>query len=235
MHHWRSPKDIAWVGDDLVSGPIRGVLVGFHGLGFAGIYEASEDDFEHAKHGILVVAPYYGPWCWMNRQARTTVDELVAEVYKEYGLGDDIPLISTGGSMGGGSALLFARYSPHPVAGVYANCPACDYVYHFTERPDVAHTMYHAFGSYEGDWTDILEEHSPLHQVAHMPNVPYLLIQGGRDGLVSKAHHSDKMVQAMRERGLNVVYRELPEMGHCGPVPDDVSQEIREFIWSLTN
>jgi acetyl esterase/lipase len=233
MHHWTSIKDVAWVGDDLLSGPIRGILFRFHGLGGTGMYECGDEDRLHASKGLLTIYPYYGPWCWMNREARALVDAIAEETYTQYCLAADVPIILYGDSMGGGNALLYARYAHRPVAGVFANCPACDYTYHFRERPDVPRTIYHAYGHYEGDWDAILREHSPLHQIEHMPNVPYFIIQGEEDQAVNKACHGDPMVHAMRDRGLSVTYHEVPGMGHCWPMPEAVVQAGREFIWSL--
>ena len=69
------------------------------------------------------IAPYYGPWAWMNRQARAMVDELVDAVYAKHGLSDRTPLICTGGSMGGQASLLYTRCA----SGSYgSNTLRCD-------------------------------------------------------------------------------------------------------------
>ncbi len=230
MHHWTSAKEVAWVGDEALVGPIRAVRLSFHGLGMNGTYTPGDDDRRYGASGILTVFPYYGPWSWMNREARAMVDEVVDAVYAEYALPDATPLLLTGGSMGGGSALLYARYARHTPAGVYANCPVCDYTYHFTERPDLPRTFYHAYGHYAGDWQAILQEHSPLHQAAAMPDVPYFILHGDADTSVNKAAHSDRLVPALRARGLQVTYREVPGMGHGGPIPEDVMTEVDGFI-----
>ncbi len=226
------PKDVAWIGDEQVRGEIKGVVVVFHGLGCVGLKEGPAPEEEAwAAAGALVVFPYYGPWSWMNREARAMVDVFLGEVYQQYGLDPErIPLILTGGSMGGGSALLYARYSKHKFAACYANCPVCDVAHHFTERPDLPRTMLHAFGSYGDDMQPLLEEHSPLHQVAHMPDLPYLIVHGDADQAVAKAAHSDPMVAAMRARGLRVNYQEVADMGHCGPLPEETTGIINEFI-----
>lgn len=58
-----------------------------------------------------MVFPYYGPWSWMNRQARSFVDELVDAVYARYSLPTGTPLICTGSSMGGCTGLLHTRHT----------------------------------------------------------------------------------------------------------------------------
>jgi hypothetical protein len=227
-------NQVAWIGDQYVKGPIRGVVLSFHGLGSTGRKtEPTTAELGWAEAGGLVVFPYYGPWSWMNRQARAFVDELVDAVYAVYGLSDRTPLISTGGSMGGLSSLLYTRYARRPVAACLALYPACDLKFHFTERPDLPATIHHAFLGYTEDREAVLAEHSPLCQVARMPDIPYLIIQGDRDAAVSKARHSDPMVAAMRARKMNVEYVEVPGMGHVGPMPLAVLEQQIRFVSSF--
>jgi len=224
-------KQLAWVGDEWLSGPIRGVVMSFLGLGYAAMKEEpSTEELGWARAGGLVVVPYYGPWCWMNRNARAFVDSLVDAVYKEYHLSDDVPLISTGGSMGGLSSLLFARYSRRPVAACLALCPVCDLKASFNERPDVPRTILYAFRGYEESLDALFTEHSPLEQAPNMPAIPYLIVHGSEDKAVAKSIHSDPMVAALRRRGLNVEYIEVPGMGHGGPIPVEAIKRQVDFV-----
>lgn len=228
------PKEVAWIGDDCVNGEITGVVVYFHGLGGGGM-KAGLDPWEEplAAAGALLVYPYYGPWSWMNRQARAMMDALLGEVYRDHGLDHQrTPLILTGDSMGGCSALLYARYCRHPLAACYANCPVCDTVYHFSERADLPRTFYHAFMGYDGEMHDLLAEHSPLHQVAQMPDIDYMILHGDADTAVNKARHSDRLVAAMRARNLRVTYLEIPGLEHCQPPPEEDVTAIRNFMLS---
>jgi dipeptidyl aminopeptidase/acylaminoacyl peptidase len=230
----REIEQLAWVGEEWLLGPIRGVVMSFAGLGYAAMKEQpSTEELGWARAGGLVVFPYYGPWCWMNRNARAFVDDLADSVYKEYGLSDVVPLISTGGSMGGLSSLLFARYSRRPVKACLALCPVCDPRASFNERPDVPRTILYAFRGYPESLDSIFTEHSPLEQVPNMPAIPYLVIHGDNDVAVAKRLHSDPMVAAMRARGLDVEYIEVPGMGHGGPMPVDVMARQVEFVNSF--
>jgi dipeptidyl aminopeptidase/acylaminoacyl peptidase len=227
-------NEVAWIGDPWVKRPIRGVVLSFHGLGAtARKTEPSTVELGWAKAGGLVVFPYYGPWSWMNRQARAFVDELVDTVYAVYGLPDGTPLISTGGSMGGLSSLLYTRYARRSIAACLALFPVCDLAFHFSERFDLPPTIHHAFRGYAEDRETLLAEHSPLRQVDHMPRIPYLVIHGDQDAAVSKAHHSDVMVAAMQERDMNVEYVEVPGMGHGGPIPVAVLERQIRFVSSF--
>ncbi|HUT01048.1 MAG TPA: prolyl oligopeptidase family serine peptidase [Phycisphaerae bacterium] len=224
-------RDVAWIPDDRLTGPPRGVVLAFHGLGHAGERTGpTTEELAWLSAGGLVVFPYSGPWSWMNRQTRAFVDELVDSVYRCFPLADDAPLICTGGSMGGYSALLYTRYAARAVSACLANAPVCDLAYHFRERPDLPKTIRCAFRGYAEDLDALLAEHSPLSQVAAMPDVPYLVIHGDADPAVSKAHHSDPFVAAMREAGRSVEYVEVAGMGHCGPLPVDVFLRQIEFV-----
>lgn len=224
-------KEFAWLSDDYVQGRISGVVLDFHGLGCTGMRNNLDPgDIEISEAGGLILFPYYGPWSWMNRQARKLVDDLVDGVYAAFNLSPEIPLISTGGSMGGCSALIYARYAARPVAACFAFVPACDLLYHYTERPDLPRTMHHAFDSYGEPFDAVLREHSPLHQVDGLPRIPYCIVQGDKDELVNKKQHADRLVAAMRKRDLDVDYVEVPGMGHGGLVPYNVITRRCGFI-----
>jgi len=222
-------NEVAWVGADYVRGKIKGVILTFHGLGGGSKSALGTEEMEWAARGGLVVFPYYGPWSWMNRQARAKIDELVDAIYAKYKLAGRVPLICTGGSMGGQGSLLYTRYAKRPVSACLANCPVCDLAYHFHERPDLPPTIHHALG-YAADLEPGLVENSPLRQVAALPDIPYLIIHGGKDKAVSKQHHSDKLVAAMRQRKMQVDYLEVADMGHCGPLPLQVVHRNIEFV-----
>lgn len=223
-------NQVAWIGDRYLHGPVRGIVLRFSGLGATGLKDGADPmEMEWGQAGGLVVQPYHDPWAWMNPATRAFVDELVAGLFARYALAPNTPVIATGGSMGGHGALLYTLLSSRPVAACAANCPVCDLPFHYTERPDLPRTMHHAFGSY-GDISDALVAHSPLHQAARMPDVPYLIIHGEDDRAVGKAQHSDKLVAALRARGLTVDYREQPGMGHCGPFDWTLHRRMTEFV-----
>ena len=223
-------KECAWVGNDFVVGKIKGVVLSFHGLGGGIKGGPNTEELEWGRNGGLVVYPYYGPWAWMNRQARTMIDELVDAVYAAHKLPERTPLICTGGSMGGQGSLLYTRYARRKVSACLANCPVCDLKFHFHERPDLPPTMRHAFLGYSESLPRLLAEHSPLTQVNAMPDIPYRIIHGDQDKAVAKSRHSDKLVPAMRKHGLKVEYIEVAGMGHCGPLPLQVMQDNIAFV-----
>jgi len=230
----KATKQVAWVGDKWLVGPVRGVVLVFHGLGYAAMKELpSTEELGWARAGGLVVFPYYGPWSWMNRSARAFVDDLVDSIYKEYKLPDSVPLISTGGSMGGCSSLIYTRYARRRVRACLALFPVCDLKLHFTERPDLPRTIMYAFRGYKEDMNSLFAEHSPIEQVHAMPDIPYLIIHGDADEAVAKHLHSDPFVAAMRRQGRKVEYMEVPGMMHGDLMPVEVFEKQVDFVTSF--
>lgn len=210
--------------------PFRAVVLEFHGLGFSGlVQEPPALAGECAKRGALYLFPYYGPWSWMNDTAVRYTDEVIKAAKEYYRLPPDIPMISTGGSMGGLSALIYTRYAAVTPVACAANCPVCDLPYHFTERPDLPRTMFCAFGHYDCDFTQALETASPLHQVERMPDIPYYIVHGDADQSVGKRMHSDRFVGKMR-RAHRVTYDEVPGMKHCA-LKDEALMRYYDFIF----
>jgi dipeptidyl aminopeptidase/acylaminoacyl peptidase len=226
-------RQVSWIGDNYLERKIRGVVLVFHGLGYTGDKQGPDTfEFEVARAGGLVVFPYYGPWSWMNRHAREFTDELVDSVYECFSLSGDIPLISTGGSMGGLASLLYARYAKRPASACLALFPVCDLKYHFHERPDLPKTILHAFRGFDEDEEALFDENSPLSQVASMPDIPYFIVHGSKDAAVSKQMHSDRLVEKMRDRNMNVKYMEVPYMQHGWPISIGVLERTAGFVRS---
>ena len=221
-----------WSNYQLIKGRIRAVTLIFNGLGGAVVNTWTPLELALAEENILTILPYYGPWSWMNRSSRAFVDDLVERVYSVLQLGDDVPLIASGVSMGGCASLLYSRYGKRPVAGCDALYPVTDLIYHFDERHDVAVSMSRAFYGYAEPWEEVLREHSPLYQVEHMPRIPYLIIHGLNDKCVN-IYHSDAMAEAMRKRSLQLEYIRDPQLGHGCNIPLRVWQKRIEFILSL--
>jgi len=225
------PAETAWLSDRFTRTPITGVILSFHGLGAPGLKSAAEmDELAWAAAGGLVVFPYYGPWSWMNRNARAFVDDLVTAVYQQFSLPPATPLVAIGGSMGGYSALLYTRYAKHKIAACCAMFPVCDLKHHFSERPDLPRTIHDAFRGYSEDMETLFIEHSPLAQAGGMPDIPYLIAHGDKDLAVNKAAHSDKMVAALRQHGRQVEYVEVPGMGHGENTPLALLIKRIEFV-----
>ena len=215
-------RNFAYSNDSLIKGKIKGIVLNFYGLGGMTIHNTDPGDaLEYAEQGIIYVIPYYNPWSWMNKQAVAYTDEIISVLCEKYGLGPSVKIVSTGGSMGGLSALVYCAYAKITPCACVANCPVCDLPYHFTERPDLPRTLYSAFGEYDGDMQSALRSCSPLHLVEKMPNISYTVFHCDEDKSVNLEQHSKRFVEAMRESH-QITFNTVPLRGHC-----DLSAEAR--------
>ncbi len=209
-------RRFAYSNDKICTRPIRALAIEFFGLGGQVMFgEHPETGQYYAQRGILFLVPYNNPWAWMNPQAVAYTDELVDVLFEWYGLGEDIPIIATGGSMGGLSALIYTAYAKRTPKACVANCPVCDLPYHYTEREDLPRTLYSAFSGYEGSMEEALRAHSPLHLAkdGKMPRVDYTIFHCTADMAVNKEMHSDRLIEAME--GHRLCYYAVPDRGHC--------------------
>lgn len=212
----------AYTNAELLENAPRGMVFSFHGLnGTQMIREHSAFAVECAEKELLLVCPYDNPWSWMNDAAVRMVDAIIDALQEKYGR-NDLPLISTGGSMGGLSCLIFARYSRHAITACAANCPVCDLPYHYTERPDLPRTIVSALCHYDMELQEAMESISPLHQAENLPDIPYFIAHCEEDQAVNQQMHSEKLLAAMKKAGRRVEYISVPGRGHC-----DLSPEAR--------
>lgn len=179
-------NDIAILGDTLMTGPIKGVALNFHGLGCMHKPRFWQEELDWAALGWLVVFPFYGPWSWMNRNARALVDDITDAVYAQFQLPDTCPLASLGGSMGGMGALVYSQYARRKIDRCYAQYPVCDLRGHLYERDDIPKTICNAALGYQGGLNEFFAETSPMELAEALPNIPYLLLTGDADPVVSK-------------------------------------------------
>ena len=218
-------RSFAYCNNHICKKPIKGIAASFFGLGCSTMFnDDTEDGIRFAEQGILYVIPYQNPWAWQNKQNVTYTDEIIDVLFKEYRLPVDLPIVSTGGSMGGLSALVYMVYAKRTPIACVANCPVCDLPYHFTERPDLPRTLYSAFYNYDCSLHEALSSASPLHIVKKMPkDSKYYIFHCEEDMAVNKQMHSDRFVEKMRENH-NISYFTVPERGHC-----DLTDEMQKL------
>lgn len=192
--------------------------------------EDPEAAIVYARHRALYIYPYYGPWSWMNDTAIRTVDAVVEAAMVKYQLSAGIPIVATGGSMGGLGALVYTVYAARTPVACAVNSPVCDLLYHYTEREDVPRTLYHAFAHYPCDLETAIASSSPLHLAYRMPDIPYYLVHGFEDREVSKQAHSDAFFQTLHTIR-RIQYIEVPGMNHCA-LRDDQLERYYAFVFS---
>ena len=214
-------RRFAYCNDQICKRPIKGIVIYFYGLGGQFLFEEDTDEGRmYGEKGILYLVPYQNPWAWMNRQTVELTDELLDVLFKAYDLPENTPVVSTGKSMGGLSALVYTYYAKRTPVACITNCPVCDLPYHFNERPDLPRTLYSAFYTYEGTLEDALRSASPLHLVPKMPDISYAVFHCEEDRAVNKQIHSDRFVERMLKNH-KVAYYPVSGRGHC-----DLTEEM---------
>lgn len=208
-------RNFAYSNGHLIQGEIKGIVLYFYGLGYSSMISGDPADAkEYAQEGILYVVPYVNPWSWMNRSAVKLTDEIVSVLCERYHLGENVRIVSTGLSMGGLSALVYCAHARITPVACVTNCPVCDLPYHFTERPDLPHTLYSAFFEYDGSMEDAMRTCSPVHLASQMPRIPYTILHCEEDQAVNIVRHSEAFVEAMRPY-VEVRLLRVPLRGHC--------------------
>jgi dipeptidyl aminopeptidase/acylaminoacyl peptidase len=214
-------RKFAYSNDELIRGKVKGIVLQFNGLGNKNFYKNHlPEGQEYADENVIFVIPYYNPWCWMNEEAVSYVDEIVEVLCRKYELGDDAKIVSTGGSMGGLSALTYCAYAKRTPVSCVANCPVCDLPYHFTERDDLPRTLYSAFAHFDGSIDEALESRSPLHlaKAGRMPEIPYRVFHCIDDAAVNIYAHSERFIKALGE-GYDVQLVKIPHRSHTDLSP----------------
>jgi len=222
-------RDFAYSNDRICRKPIQGIAVSFFGLGQRDMYDEDTDSGKlYAEKGIVYLVPYNNPWAWMNRQAIAYTDELIDIIINTYQLPDSIPIVSSGGSMGGLSALVYMVYAKRTPVACVTNCPVCDLPYHFTERRDLPRTLYSAFFHERGTMADALQSASPLHLADQMPDADYYIFHCEKDMAVNKQKHTDRFVEAMRGKR-RITCHAVPDRGHCD-LTDEMLALYNQYI-----
>lgn len=212
-------RKFTYSNDQICKQNFKGIVIEFPGLGCKTMHhEDMERGIMCAEHGIIYIIPYNNPWSWMNRQAVDFTDEVIDVIFKKYGLPDDFPIVSIGGSMGGQQALVYAAYAARTPVACVVNSPVCDMIYHFSERPDLPRTMYSSYYNYEGSLEDVLQSASPVHLAMQdkMPKIPYYVFHGSIDKSVNIDNHSRRFVEEMEKHGHNIRFHVVEGKGHCG-------------------
>ncbi len=113
------------------------------------------------------------------------------------------------------AALIYSRYSKRTPVACVANCPVCDMVYHFNERPDLPRTIYSALFNCEGTLDEALRNVSPLHLASVMPKIKYHIFHCTEDTQVNIEIHSKKFVEEMRAHGHSITFDAVEGRKHC--------------------
>lgn len=211
---------------------VEGIVLFFHGLGEQSlIKEANEEATYFANNNLLYVIPFYGPWAWMNNNAVKMIDNVIDIILKKFNLPPNIPIVSTGMSMGGLGALTFPRFTRHAskITAIAANCPVCDLIRLRETREDIPKSTYYAFLHYQVDMDEAVRTVSPIDNLKNAPKIPYFIAHCDNDIDVPKKEHSDIYVQKMKELRHDITYISVPDKGHVD-LDEQALNQYHSFI-----
>ncbi len=210
----------AYSNDKLCKKPIKGIIINFMWLNFCRMIEEDSSIAKVcAERGIIYLTPYVNPWAWMNKQAIEYTDDCVEAICGKYDLPADIPIVTTGKSMGGHQSIVYTAYAKRPPIACAPICPVCDLPYHFTERKDLPKTLYSAFWSYDMTMDEALKTASPLHLTDKFPPVEFCIFHGDSDTDVNLERHSVAFAERMKDK-FSVTLHILKGLGHCQMSPE---------------
>lgn len=221
--------------EKFIDTPIKGILLEFPGLDggscLGGInHVGTYDDvfaLECARRGIILAYIFTGPWSWMNKGSVRIADAVVDAIKEKYEL-DDVPIVSSGGSMGGLGAMIFTARTHHTITACSAACPCCDVLDRFDTHPDFPRTYIRAVAGYDGEsLTDALKTISPMHCMDEFPSIPYFFANCCADELFPE-EQLDDFVEKMIAKGHDVEYVKMPGKLH-GEFSDEGINRLRDF------
>lgn len=207
--------DYAFVNFDTLKRPVKAVCMEFHGYTDATMYEKSPAKAKiMGGQGIAWIFPYYSVWAWMERSSQEFNEQVLDAVYRKLQISDDTPLIITGGSMGGLTALCYLVYGKRKAAACALNCPVTDMTKFFDLVPSARRAILSAHILEERPLRAIMDGYSPVNLVDKLPKIPYLLIYGEKDELITK-NFMPRMLEKMSVSGHNVTHLLQKDMTHC--------------------
>lgn len=208
-------SDYAFLNTDTLTYPVKAVCVDFHGYTDATRFSESPAKAKlFGENGIAWVFPYYSVWAWMSKSSQVFNEQVLDAVYRKLQIDDETPLIISGGSMGGLTSLCYLVYGKRKAVACAVNCPVTDMSVFFDIVPDARRAILSAHILDERPLAEILEEYSPVNLTDQLPAIPYLLIYGEKDELITK-NFMPRFFEKMRAAGHNVTHMVQKDMVHC--------------------
>ncbi|MBQ1954439.1 MAG: hypothetical protein II350_01740 [Clostridia bacterium] len=207
--------DYAFLNEDCLVKPVRGVCVCFHGYTDDTVFESSPEIAKIlGEAGIAWVFPYYSVWGWMGRESLEFCDQVLDAVWEKLELCKDVPLVSTGSSMGGMTSLMYCVRGKRKPIACAADCPVTDMWDFFCNNPSARRAILSAYILEDGELEAFVKTNSPSNNGAQLPRIPYFLLFGGADGWITDTH-MPSIVRVMEEYGHKFTLRVEDGMNHC--------------------
>lgn len=214
--------------------PIRGIMLEFHGISDQSLAGNPAVGRRCTAQNVLYVFPSNGPWNWMDKTAVRMTDRIIDILIEHFDLDKDIPVVSTGHSMGGAGAITYSVYSKHNVTAVAADSAVCDLFAYAEYNASAWRSIIRALGDYDMPFEDAIKTVSPIHLIDELKDIPYFLVHGGSDTDVPAEDHSDILNSLLLGKGFDVVYKRPETMTHVA-MPGVIETLYFEFIFSNMN
>jgi len=188
----------------------------------------TDDTRDYARHGILALYIFPGPWSWGSIGAVRMTDAVVDAAILKYGLPADVPITVCGGSMGGMGALLYAADTRHRLAAVGAACPGTDTLAAYEHNPEFRRTYISAVAGYDMPISEALKRISPVERIDEMPDIPYFICSDGEDECFPE-EYCNEYVEKLRKKGKNVTYYRQEGLRH-GYFSKEAGSAMHSFL-----
>ncbi len=207
--------DFAFLNEDTLKIPIKGICVSFHGFTDATMFdESSEQARILGESGIAWLHPYYSVWGWMSENSQLFNEQVIDAAYDRLGADESIPLIISGGSMGGLTALNYLVRGKRRASACALNCPVTDMSEFYNHSISSRRAILSAHIEKDCPLDIIMRNFSPVNFADKLPNIPYFLIFGEND-----THFVDYQMPPMEEKlkqyNRNYTLTVHPKMEHC--------------------
>lgn len=228
--------DYAFLNEDTLKLPVRGICVCFHGYTDATMYEKSPWEAEYlGKNGIAWVFPYYSVWAWMSENSQIFNEQVLNAVYDRLGVDENVPLIISGGSMGGMTALNYLIRGKRRATACALNCAVTDLNRIFEDKRDFRRAMLSAHIEKDGEPGEIFRTYSPVCFAEQLPQIPYFLVYGEADTYFAQTQ-MPPFAELMKKHGLEHTLFLEKGMAHCDLAGHgEVYRQYCDFIIRAVN
>jgi pimeloyl-ACP methyl ester carboxylesterase len=181
-----------------------------------------------AERGYFVLCPHLGTDHWMNARARRVLTEMLDKTLMSYPI-DKARVHMMGMSMGGGGSLIYTMHNKGRVRSVCNIFGVTDYTQFLKDSPQYKPSMSKALGGTPDTIPDVYRAQSVMDHLDAFEKLPILVLHGDAD-MVVPVHHSRQFVNAMKKRGYNVRYKEVPGGRHLSSFIQGFEDEILDFF-----
>lgn len=208
--------DYAFLNEDTLQKPVKGVCIYFHGFTDGTRY--NESPFQAAElgaNGIAWVFPYHSVWAWMSPTSQMFCEQVIDAVYEKLGIDDSVPLVVTGGSMGGMTALNYLLHGKRKAIACAANCPVLSVIGYFKQAKEARAAILSAHIEKDGNLEEILTDLSPAYFVEKLPKIPYFFVFGKNDPSPAINELIGELKEKLDKNAVNYKIEIREEMAHC--------------------